>query len=75
MEVLRHLSDSNEGRILVEILEQLVSECESAKGKKSWEEVQGGLIAGRILRSELIDKIESLSNNKETKLSDEKEYE
>jgi hypothetical protein len=73
-EAFKSLSVNFEGRELVEYLKALISECESAKGKKSWEEVQGGLIAGKLIQSEVIDKLESLSGNQNTKEVDEGEY-
>jgi hypothetical protein len=63
-----------DGRILIDYLKELISKCESAVGKKDWEAVQGGLIAGRILQSEVIDKLEALSGNTVIREVDEGQF-
>jgi hypothetical protein len=73
LDTFKSLSSSRDGQNLVQYLKELVLECESAKDKKSWEEVQGGLIAGRIIQTKVIDKLESLSKSS-TKDVDESEF-
>lgn len=73
LQAFRQLSASKDGQILLEYIKSLILLCESAKGKRDMEEVHGGLIAGKILQKELVDKLESLSSNS-TKEVDEDQF-
>ena len=74
IETFKSLSASRDGQNLILYIKELILVCESAKGKKDMEEVHGGLIAGKILQEELVDKLESLSGNGNTKEVDEDEF-
>lgn len=73
-QAFKQLASSRDGQIVIEYIKSLILVCESAKGKKDMEEVHGGLIAGKILQTELVDKLESLSGNGNTKEVDEDQF-
>ena len=74
LDSFKSISASRDGQNLLQYIKELILVCESAKGKKDMEEVHGGLIAGKILQEELVDKLESLSGNTTTKEVDEDQF-
>lgn len=72
-ELFNRLSTGGDGKVLVQYLQEVCKECENARGKNTIEEVKAGVLASDLIKTHIIDKIQSYSQNQNVE-TNEDEY-